>query len=490
TAQGTAEPNADIAITVGQTTIATGKVGSDGNYSLIIPKQAVGTIVTATATANGKTASASTTVTQGNIAPTTIGNLTTDSVKAEGTAEPNASLVIKVGQTTIATGQVGLDGNYSLTIPKQAVGTIVTATATKNGKSSSANTTVTQGNIVPTTINSLTTDSVKAEGTAEPNASLVIKVGQNTIATGTVASDGTYSVTIPKQAVGTVVTASATAKGKIESANTTVTRASNGTVTVKDAYYVGYDTRVKAEVAGDVTKVYLEVDGAKKVTIPVTGSFEYYAKNDITSTTQTVYLVGLDSTNKELDRKRVTLKDGQLKIGAVAPDSFVVGIDAYVKGTYTGSVTKVGISVNGTILSRIPVAADGTFRYYARPNITDAATDEVYAIGYSSEGDEISRKKVNLFGPESLIGSLTVNPNYFTASTDSYVQGTFTGSVKYVSLVVNGTEYVKTPVKDANTWSYYSKGKIAMGDTVSVKGYNVAGIVVDEKPVNVVISPQ
>ncbi len=568
-AEGTAEPNSDIVIKVGQTTIATGKVGSDGNYSLTIPKQAVGTIVTATATADGKTSSASTTVTQGNIAPTTIGNLTTDSVKAEGTAEPNASLVIKVGQTTIATGQVGPDGNYSITIPKQAVGTIVTATATKNGKSSSANTTVTQGNIAPTTINSLTTDSVKAEGTAEPNASLVIKVGQNTIATGTVASDGTYSVTIPKQAVGTVVTASATAKGKTESANTTVTqgniapttinaldsdstkaegtaepnadmvikvgnttiatgkadasghysitipkqaagtvviatatkngksasanttvtRASNGTVTVKDAYYVGYDTRVKAEVAGDVTKVYLEVDGAKKVTIPVTGSFEYYAKNDITSTTQTVYLVGLDSTNKELDRKRVTLKDGQLKIGAVAPDSFVVGIDAYVKGTYTGSVTKVAISVNGTTLSRIPVAADGTFQYYARPNITNAATDEVYAIGYNSEGDEISRKKVTLFGPESLIGSLTVNPNYFAVSTDSYVQGTFTGSVKYVSLVVNGTEYVKTPVKDANTWSYYSRGKIAMGDTVSVKGYNVAGVVVDEKQVNVILNP-
>ncbi|WP_369823183.1 immunoglobulin-like domain-containing protein, partial [Listeria sp. ILCC792] len=78
---------------------------------------------------------------------------------------------------------------------------------------------------------------------------------------------------------------------------------------------------------------------------------------------------------------------------------------------------------------------------------------------------------------------------YFAVSTDSYVQGTFTGSVKYVSLVVNGTEYVKTPVKDANTWSYYSRGKIAMGDMVSVKGYNVAGVVVDEKQVNVILNP-
>ncbi|WP_088840856.1 immunoglobulin-like domain-containing protein [Listeria sp. ILCC797] len=491
TAQGTAEPNASLVITAGGTTLTTTTVNSDGTYNVTIPKQAAGTIVTAVATINGQSKSAQTTVSQGSIAQTTINPLTTDSTLATGRGEPGASLVIRnQSGNQIGTGQILENGTYSVTIPKQVAGTIVTATATKNGQTSSANTTVTQGNIAPTTINALTTDSVKAEGTAEPGATLVIRNQfGNQLATGSIQPNGTYSVTIPKQIAGTIVTATATKNGETSSANVTVTQAASGTVVVKEDYYVGYDSRIKAEATGDVAKVYLEVDGVRKTTIPVTGNFEYYAKNDITSTTQTVYLVGLSATNNELDRARVTLKDGQLKIGTVSPDSFIVGVDAYVKGTYTGSVTKVGLSVNGTILTKIPVGTDGTFQYYARPNITDADTDEVYVIGYNSENDEISRKKVTLYGPDSLVGTLTVNPNYFAVSTDSYVQGTYTGNVKYVSLVVNGTEYVKTPVKDATTWSYYSKGKIALGDTVTIKAYNGAGVVVDEETVNVVENP-
>ncbi|WP_088839317.1 immunoglobulin-like domain-containing protein [Listeria sp. ILCC792] len=489
-AEGTAEPNASLVIKAGQTTLASGTVGSDGNYSLTIAKQAVGTVVTATATKNGQTSSASTTVTQGDIAQTTIGALTTNSTTVQGNAEPSATIVIKdQGNNQLASGVVGEDGTYVLTISKQPFGAVVTATATAKGKTSSASTTVTQDTLAQTTLNALNTNSTKAEGTAEPNADLAIKVGSTTIATGKADASGRYSITIPNQAAGTVVTATATKNGETSSANVTVTQAASGTVVVKEDYYVGYDSRIKAEATGDVAKVYLEVDGVRKTTIPVTGNFEYYAKNDITSTTQTVYLVGLSATNNELDRARVTLKDGQLKIGTVSPDSFIVGVDAYVKGTYTGSVTKVGLSVNGTILTKIPVGTDGTFQYYARPNITDAETDEVYVIGYNSENDEISRKKVTLYGPDSLVGTLTVNPNYFAVSTDSYVQGTYTGNVKYVSLVVNGTEYVKTPVKDATTWSYYSKGKIALGDTVTIKAYNGAGVVVDEETVNVVENP-
>ncbi|WP_088816517.1 MULTISPECIES: immunoglobulin-like domain-containing protein [Listeria] len=489
-AEGTAEPNASLVIKAGQTTLASGTVGSDGNYSLTIAKQAVGTVVTATATKNGQTSSASTTVTQGDIAQTTIGALTTNSTTVQGNAEPSATIVIKdQGNNQLASGVVGEDGTYVLTISKQPFGAVVTATATAKGKTSSASTTVTQDTLAQTTLNALNTNSTKAEGTAEPNADLAIKVGSTTIATGKADASGRYSITIPNQAAGTVVTATATKNGETSSANVTVTQAASGTVVVKEDYYVGYDSRIKAEATGDVAKVYLEVDGVRKTTIPVTGNFEYYAKNDITSTTQTVYLVGLSATNNELDRARVTLKDGQLKIGTVSPDSFIVGVDAYVKGTYTGSVKKVGLSVNGTILTKIPVGTDGTFQYYARPNITDAETDEVYVIGYNSENDEISRKKVTLYGPDSLVGTLTVNPNYFAVSTDSYVQGTYTGNVKYVSLVVNGTEYVKTPVKDATTWSYYSKGKIALGDTVTIKAYNGAGVVVDEETVNVVENP-
>ncbi|WP_255377907.1 Ig-like domain-containing protein, partial [Listeria sp. ILCC806] len=151
-----------------------------------------------------------------DIERTTINSLTTDSTSVNGTAEPNADIVIKdQNNNQLATGKVSGDGTYQFGIPKQAAGTVVTAYVTANGVNADpASTTVTQGNLAPTTIDNLTTDSVKAEGTAEPNADMTIKVGQTTIATGKADASGHYSITIPKQTVGTVVESTATKNGK------------------------------------------------------------------------------------------------------------------------------------------------------------------------------------------------------------------------------------------------------------------------------------
>lgn len=489
---GTAEPNSTIVVTDQDgKQLATGRVGSDGIYSLTIPKQAEGTVVTATATLNSKTSSASTTVKRDGIAPTTLDTLTADSTTATGTAEPNATIVIKnAAGDTLGTGKVGSDGKYSITIPKQASGTVVTATATADGKTSSASTTVAKGqDIAKTTIDSLTTDSTLATGTAEPNSDVVIKTGSTTLASGKAGSDGKYSFTIAKQAAGTIVTATASADNQTSSASTTVTKQSSGTVTVTAPYYVGYDSNVKATVSGDAVKVYLEVDGTKYTTVPVSGSFQYYAKDKITKTTQKAYLVALDANGKELSRAQVTLKDGSVMQGTVSATPFIVGADSYVKGAYTGAVTKVAISVNGTVYPAVAVSGQGALQYYAKDKITKTS-DVVKLIGYNSEGTAISTVPVVLNGPDSLVGTITPNPSNFVISNDSYVKGTYTGNVKYVSLVVNGVESAKVGVVDGTTWQYYAKGKITSPtDVVSVKAYNSAGALVDTKSMTVSQNP-
>ncbi|MBC1943566.1 autolysin modifier protein [Listeria booriae] len=492
TVSGTAEPNATIVIKdQAGNELKSGRVGSDGIYSLTIAKQAEGTVVTATATLSGKTSSASTTVIRDGIAPTTIGALTADSTTATGTAEPNATIAIKVGTTTIATGTVGSDGKYSVTIPKQAEGTVVTATATKSGKTASVNTTVTAGQtIAQTTIEALTNTSTVVSGTAEPNATIEIKnAAGTTIGSGTVGSDGKYSVTIPAQATGTVVTATATKDGKTSSASTTVTKQAAGSVVVNEAYYVGYDSSIKATVSGDATKVYLLVGDTKYTTVPVSGSFTYYAKDKITSTTQNAYLVALDASGKELSRAKVTLKDGNLLRGTVTADQFIVGASNYVTGAFTGAVTKVGISVDGTVYPAVAVGTGNKLQYYAKDKIT--STDAVVKlIGYNSEGKAIATTDVSVAGPESLVGTITPNPTNFAISTDSYIKGTYTGNVKTIALVVNGVEFAKVGVVDGTTWQYYAKGKIINPtDVVSVKAYNAAGTLVDTKTITVSQNP-
>ncbi|MBC2322082.1 beta strand repeat-containing protein [Listeria booriae] len=491
-ASGTAEPNSTVVIkNQAGTQLATGRVGSDGLYSLTIAKQASGAVVTATATANGKTSSASTTVTRDGINATTLNPLTADSTVASGTAEPNATIVIKnAAGTTIASGTVGSDGIYSITIPKQAEGTVVTATATKDGKSANATVTVTPGQgIAATTLGALTNESTIASGTGEPNATIVIKAGSTTIATGTIGSDGKYSLTIPKQAAGVVVTATATKDGKTSNASVTVSKQAAGTITVTAPYYVGYDGGIKATVSGDATKVYLLVGDTKYTTVPVSGSFEYYAKDKITSTTQNAYLVALDASGKEVSRAKVTLKDGNLLRGTVTGQDYIIGGGNYVTGSYTGSVAKVALSVNGTVYPSVAVTGAGALQYYAKDKITNT-TDIVKLIGYNSEGTQIATTPVTVYGPGSLAGAITVNPTNFAISTDSYVKGTFTGNVKTVALVVNDVEYAKVGVVDGTTWQYYAKGKILNPtDTVSVRAYNAAGVLVDTEPLTVSQNP-
>ncbi|EUJ23129.1 hypothetical protein PGRAN_09361, partial [Listeria grandensis FSL F6-0971] len=493
TAAGTAEPNSDIVLKDQDgKELAKGRVGSEGLYSLTITKQPAGTVITATATLSGKTSSANTTVVRGGIAPTTINSLTADSTVVTGTTEPNASVEIKnAAGTTLATGTAGGEGNYSLTITKQAAGTVVTAKGTLNGKSTSGNTTVTAGKeLAKTTINPLTNDSTVVSGTGEPNASIEIKNAAGTvIATGSTGGDGNYSLTIPKQTTGAVVTANVTKDGKSSSASTTVTKQTAGTVVVNAAYYVGYDTNVKATVSGDATKVYLLVGDTKYTTVPVSGSFQYYAKDKITSTTQNAYIVATDASGRELSRAKVTLKDGNLLKGAVTANGFTISDSSYVSGSFTGSVSKVAISVNGTVYPAVAVGANNKFQYYAKDKIKNT-TDVVKVIGYNSEGTSIATTTVTVAGPESLTGTITPNPSNFVISTDTYVKGTFTGNVKYVSLVVNSVESAKVNVVDATNWQYYAKGKITNPtDIVSVKGYNAAGTLVDTKTITVTQNP-
>ncbi|MBC1406044.1 hypothetical protein HB769_14530, partial [Listeria welshimeri] len=299
--------------------LGSGKVGSDGKYSITIPKQPLDTVVVAKATINGKTSEARTTVVRGDIEQTTINKVTTESTNVSGTAEPNATIVIKDGSNNvIASGRAGSDGIYSFSIPKQAEGTLLVAEASADGFTSEASTLVVRDGINQTTINALTSESTIVSGTAEANASIVISNATGELGSGKVGSDGKYSITIPAQPAGTVVTAVATLGDKSSSASTTVTKQTKGTVVVNAPYYVGYDSNVQATVSGDVAKVYLLVDGTKYATVPVSGSFQYYAKDKITSLTSQVYLVGVDASGKELSRAAVNLKDGNLLKGAVS----------------------------------------------------------------------------------------------------------------------------------------------------------------------------
>ncbi|KGL37332.1 autolysin modifier protein [Listeria sp. SHR_NRA_18] len=337
---GLAEPNAKIVIKdAAGTTLASGRVGSDGFYDVTIAKQAGGTVVTATADSDGITSSATTTVKQAAIAQTTIAPLTTDSVKATGTAEPNADIEIKANGEVIGSGKVGSDGNYSITISHQDVGTRVTATATKGTATSTATKTVTQGELEQTTISAITTKSTVVEGTAEANASVEIKNSAgDVLGSGKIGSDGKYSITIPKQAAGTVVTVTAASNGKTSAAQTTVVRG-----------------EIDATTVNDVTTESVSVSGTAEPNATITVK---------------------DRDGKQLATGRVG-SDGIYSLTiAKQPEGMVISITASLAGfTSTASTIVVRDGIDQTTINSLTtdsVSASGT----AEPNATITMKDQ------------------------------------------------------------------------------------------------------------------
>ncbi|MBC6301412.1 immunoglobulin-like domain-containing protein, partial [Listeria booriae] len=469
---GTGMKGATVKLTIGGIDY-TGTVDNDGNYSIAILKQPAGTVITATETLNGKTSSATiAAVTQGTVAAPTINSLTTEDTTARGTGITGAVVTITIGSNTY-TGTV-TNGEYAITIPKQAAGTVVNAKQTLNDKTSAnASTTVTQGSIAAPTVGAVTTDSTTVTGTGVVGATVTVTIG-STPYTGAVAANGTYSITIPKQPFGTAITVKQALNGKT-SANASTTVA-QGTVAAPTISAVTTDdTTVKGTgIAGATVTVTIG-------STPYTGTVAANGTYSITIPKQaagTVISVKQTLNSKTSTAVNTTVAAVQTTLTA---NSFTIGVDGYIKGTYTGSsVNKLAIEVNGTIQQKITVTGS-PYQYYAKGKVT-SATDQVYVISYNANGDQLKRVKVDI----KTLSSGTITPATFYVGKDNYVTGTLTGDISKFSLTINGVETTRINVTTAPTFRYYANNLIRnLTDVVTVNGYDSAGKLLDSKPVTV-----
>ncbi|BDG68845.1 hypothetical protein ENLAB_24090 [Enterococcus innesii] len=446
---GRAEPNADLAVTIEGQGSLTGRVASDGTYQFAIPNAplAVGTKVTVTATANGIQSVAETVVEDSEketIAETTISDLNTDSTSVTGTAEPNAEITIKAGDTIIANGRVGSDGIYALTIEKQQAGTVVTAQATLNGISSNiAETMVERATIAETTLNQVTTTDTTVSGTAEPDAHVEITIGDSETKNATVDSEGNFEVEIDQQAAGTIITAQASIDGLQSNIASTivVTDPANteGTIT-PDTYNVSSgDQFLRGTYTGDVASARVYVNGSSvRGGNFADGSFEFFIGNRIQSVDDVVEIEALDQYGKVLDRTTVELTRDLA--GTITPDQYRVG-ETMITGTFTGDVNFARLVINGTPSNAWggTFNADGTFSFYVA-NLGIKAGDkvEIQALNRQINGNTeaievLETKEVTVI--DQLQGTITPDKyNY----TDTTITGTFTGDINFANLVIDG----------------------------------------------------
>uniref|UniRef100_UPI0003758267 Ig-like domain-containing protein n=1 Tax=Paenisporosarcina sp. TG20 TaxID=1211706 RepID=UPI0003758267 len=227
--RGTAEVGSLIKIKSGTTEIGSGTVGSEGTYIVQIAQQKAGTklLVTATDTTGNTSGIREVTIVDVT-APTmpTVNEVTDQSTSVTGTAEVGSLITIKSGTVEKGSDTVDSTGKYSVLIELQKAGTILTITATDTAKNSSdpIEVTVTDAAapLIPT-VNEVTDKSTSVSGTAEVGSLIKIKSGTTEIGSGTVDSEGIYTVQITQQKAGTKLAVTATDTAGNTSGNREVT---------------------------------------------------------------------------------------------------------------------------------------------------------------------------------------------------------------------------------------------------------------------------
>jgi large repetitive protein len=280
---GTAKDGETVIAKVNGQEIGNVTVGATNNFSIQISKQAAGTIISVTATdANGREGAATLVTVSDLSAPAapTVNAVTDVDTVVTGTAEAGAQVVAKVGTETIGQATAEATGAFSISIEKQAAGTIISVTATDAVNNTSSATVVTVTDVTAPaapTVNAVTDVDTVVTGTAEAGVQVVAKVGNQEIGQATAEATGAFSISIEKQAAGTIISVTAN-----DAANNT---SSATVVTVTDV------TAPAAPVVNGVTDVDTVVTGTAEAGVQVVAKVGNQEIGQATATTNGAFSI-------------------------------------------------------------------------------------------------------------------------------------------------------------------------------------------------------
>lgn len=131
---GTGDPNTNIILTIGSEEYR-GNVNSEGNFTIEIPPQEVGTTIDGVIVNESGYESKKVSVTVLKTPePPTLEQVYSNDTIVKGTGEPNLDVILTIDGDEYS-GHIDENGNFTIEIPKQQAGTIISAvTVDKNRK--------------------------------------------------------------------------------------------------------------------------------------------------------------------------------------------------------------------------------------------------------------------------------------------------------------------------------------------------------------------
>ncbi|MCR2821444.1 Ig-like domain-containing protein [Lederbergia panacisoli] len=475
TVKGKAEAGATVYVKAGSTTLGQGNAEGDGSFIVAIPKQKAGTVLTVYAVDKAGNQGSSVNVTVGGTtlpAAPVVNPVSDQDTEVKGTADSGTTVYVKSGSTELGKANSTSSGAFTVTIPKQKAGTVLTVYAEDNAGNQGPSVTVTVADKTPPAkpvVSSVGDNDTTVKGTAETGATVYVKVGATSVGKVDVASNGTFSVTIPKQKAGTKLTVYAEDKAGNQGPSVTVTVAdktppakpvvssvSDKDTTVKGTAEVGATVYVKAG-SKSLGKAVASSSKSFSITIP----------KQKAGTKLTVYAV--DKANNQGSSVTVTVADKTAPAKPVV--SSVSDKDTTVKGTAEAGST-VYVKVGSKSLGKAVASSSKSFSV---------------KIAKQKAGTKLSVYAVDKAGNQSSSLTVTVSdktpPATPTASQVSNKDKKVTGKAEAGSKVTVkvGTKVLATATASKSgkytvTWKTAQKAGTVLSITATDKAKNVSKV--------------
>ncbi|CAM4182042.1 Bacterial Ig domain-containing protein [Listeria booriae] len=479
--------------------VRTAAVNANGSYSIYTGDQA--SLATAGATfqiSASNTAGVESTKTSGTVktkltAPVINKYVATDAY-ARGTASAGSKqVVLYVDGKAVRTAAVNADGTYAIYTGDQVALTVVGNTFQISSKdavgneSPKATGTVVSVLAAPTIATYYTTD-VYATGTTPAGATKVALYVDGKFVRYATVTDGKFSIYTGDQAKlatagNTFQIASVDAKGTIGNMATATVQADNRAAYQLTAtgFNMATDQNVSGTAGSSITRVKIFVNGdVKRQTSVADGAYAIYAKDVITSASDTVEMAGYDAQGFERNRVTVPVTSVAPATYNVTADKYNVFSGEYVTGTADAAVTRVKLVVNG-VDARTTTTANGAYSIYAQDKIT-SASDNVQIVALDK--DNVARKTITVQVVNDNPAAKVITPADYTIGTDNII-GAFGSDIKKVQLFVDGT-FARQAAITGNSFTVYAADKVtSASQKVEMVGFDASGAEISRQAVNV-----
>ncbi len=473
-ATGKAEPNTTVIFTTEDNQVVKGSVDADGNYSVELPRQIMGHVVTVAnqdIAGNISDVTTSLPVRQGELSKPVINDVTNDSTIVSGEADLAVNVNVKVikadGTEKPYVGNTDNSGHYSVEIAKPEYGDKVQVVTSGNGKvSPTAETTVLDA-IKPAApiVEDVYTDTVEIKGQGTSGNKVEVTLPSGTLDPVSVAADGTFKVQIPAQAEGAKISIAQIKPSGLK-----------GEPTVKTVQPGDLPQPIINEITDQSTKIegtatpnadfkitVKDKDGSTVRnpyigTVDSTGKFSILIDKLLPTYTVTMTLSKGDQVSKE---KVVQVKDVTAPIAPVVKN--ISADDKSITGT--GEAGTIAIAkVNNQEIGRATVSENGQFQI----TIPQQAENAVVSVVLEDASKNISAAVTKTVTRSTKL-DLTV-PSSLTVGTSSF-SGTYGAGISKVRLFVNGTVVSQATTNNGTyTFSNIDKFIVSATDVVEVVG--------------------